>query len=506
MNIASIREIMGLTVEEAAAEMGISPRLFRMCETTFLPPSLYGQFLRAFPINPDALLDDQAEPFLPSFEPGTPGERLEKWCRERKLKLSDAPGQHVDIRQAQQLEAIYGIPVRYLMYGDGRTLEARPEDQRVAPLSLNGRSLGRLIRQARERLDVNQAVMAQMTGLRTEDIAQMEAGQVTAEEARDVLERFQRAGGISVHDLMAVMDNGVQVQKAERQEGAGEAFGHPDAWLDEDEWDVLSAYDRKQAWERESNLADNPSGEKKQERQASAPQRRGDGPVKSLRTVWVQDAASPHHPAEEGDAPGHRLYIMMVTDMTGNGARIRAAREQAGLTVEQASACLEIPPRRMYQMEWGLIEKDKAGDVLKRLSMLPASDPLLSVLNDPGLIFRNALTVNDLTPSQAAQVLNLSVKRVKEMMQGSLSLEEARDASEKLGIHLPEDERIDTAKPEDIFQEARRSAQLSLVEAACVLNLSSARAKELEEGKVTREKARGAARELSLRFLEEDRK
>ena len=30
--------------------------------------------------------------------------------------------------------------------------------------------------------------------------------------------------------------------------------------------------------------------------------------------------------------------------------------------------------------------------------------------------------------------------------------------------------------------------------------------KELEEGKVTREKARGAARELSLRFLEEDRK
>ena len=89
MNIRDIREIMGLTQAQVADELGVPRQEVIDCEENG-ETYLLLQYISAFPINPGILKDPDVDPFLPSFDQTSPGERLRAWREEHGLSPEEA--------------------------------------------------------------------------------------------------------------------------------------------------------------------------------------------------------------------------------------------------------------------------------------------------------------------------------------------------------------------------------------------------------------------------------
>ena len=155
MDIAILRQIMGLSRAAAAEEMGISADMLRKFEESSLPPTMNRVFLSAFPIQPDYLRTEKGDPFLPSFDQSTPADRIRRWREEHGMSIEQMAqtirmdparlaafeaddGGQVARQVALKIEERAGIPHRWLMYGDGRALLSRtePESSREEQASL----------------------------------------------------------------------------------------------------------------------------------------------------------------------------------------------------------------------------------------------------------------------------------------------------------------------------------------------------------------------------------
>ena len=78
MKAKKIREMLGLTVPQAADELNI-PRQDLMDGEENEEAYLLARYIAVFPVNPEILSNPQAAPFLPSYVAGTPGSRMRAW-------------------------------------------------------------------------------------------------------------------------------------------------------------------------------------------------------------------------------------------------------------------------------------------------------------------------------------------------------------------------------------------------------------------------------------------
>ena len=105
MDIRALREIMGLSQAQVAEELGVPRQEVIDCEENG-ETYLLLQYRSAFPINPKILTDPDADPFLPSFDQGSAGQRLRRWRKEAGIpeeEMASALGISVeDLRRAEE--------------------------------------------------------------------------------------------------------------------------------------------------------------------------------------------------------------------------------------------------------------------------------------------------------------------------------------------------------------------------------------------------------------------
>ena len=87
MKAKKIREMLGLTVPQAADELNI-PRQDLMDGEENEEAYLLARYIAVFPVNPEILSNPQAAPFLPSYVAGTPGSRMRAWREENGISAT----------------------------------------------------------------------------------------------------------------------------------------------------------------------------------------------------------------------------------------------------------------------------------------------------------------------------------------------------------------------------------------------------------------------------------
>ncbi len=231
--LRNLREIMGLTIEQVADELSISPDQVALAEKTN-DKEYSRMFFYAFPINRKILRYPDADPFLPSYDQTSPGKRLESWMLENKISASTvarALNIHVEDvfkfikhsriitkAEGEEIQRKLGINRKWLMYGDGRnkgkpiqtiTIDADqvetskksllelmsadfkklPDDRIVSKGDIvkERKEWGHKVREARKNADLTLKGLAEYLGLSSSRIGQMECGIITEKQAKEVL-------------------------------------------------------------------------------------------------------------------------------------------------------------------------------------------------------------------------------------------------------------------------------------------------------------------------------
>ena len=215
--LRNLREIMELTVAQVADELNVPRQDVLDAEETgssYLLPA----FIAAFPINPQILSDEDADPFLDSFDQTSPGERMNHWRKEHHLSAAavsqalgipeeeleafeKGEGRPLNRRQGERIEKLTGINRKWLMYGDGRERgtpvlceetaegEADRSPRRAAP----NREAGEKIRSARLEAGLSREALSELQRMPKE--RQTKKDQDTIRDGRIAREMYAR--GIS---------------------------------------------------------------------------------------------------------------------------------------------------------------------------------------------------------------------------------------------------------------------------------------------------------------------
>ncbi len=240
--LQDLREIMGLTVEQVADELRLSPEQIKNWEQT--DDKQYSRmFFHAFPLNKAVLKYPDADPFLPSYDQTSPGKRMEIWMLENGIpasviaerlggSVSDVlgfiqnPEEKLTREKGEEIERKTGINRKWLMYGDGRNrgkpirclrkneqnpqqdqlsliekmaadFEKLPDEKiKTAEEELQERkALGQKVREARKEAGLSLKEAAEVLHVSASRVGQLECGIITARRAEEALRMYARYTG-----------------------------------------------------------------------------------------------------------------------------------------------------------------------------------------------------------------------------------------------------------------------------------------------------------------------
>ena len=490
MDVRDLREIMGLTQAQVADELGVPRQEVVDCEENG-ETYLLLQYISAFPINPQIMKDPDVDPFLPSFDQTSPGDRMRRWREEHGISRADmadavgvteealekfetGEGAPISRRRGEEIEKKTGLNRKWLMYGDGRD-QGTPKLQPVSaenaeraeenegrdgkPQAPN-REAGDRIRQARKDAGLSREKLAELLDLSVSRVAQMENGYVKDEKAESVLQRIaeQQAG-----DRESPKAAGVRLRAARNAAGltvreAAEVVGL-----------------------KPSTLA-------------------------HLESGYVSGKRADELIAEIRRAPAKKTSEF---DAKEAGVRIREARTAAGLSQKELATIMRMPVTRISLMELGTVTRQESEDVLRRIEGKPSREIVQKrvkrtnqVLLGSGI--RDARMAAGLSQKELGDLLEVPQTRISLMERGKVDQatadrvlrvladrqEELRAATAK-GMKLPAPEERNQGNPElgQRISEARRAAGLSQKELAAMLGLSQGSVSYMEQGRVNEENA-----------------
>ena len=428
MDIRALREIMGLSQAQVAEELGVPRQEVIDCEENG-ETYLLLQYLSVFPINPKILSDEDADPFLPSFDQTSPGHRLKSWREEQSVPLAlmaSALGMTeseldaveggapfpLNRRQGEEIERKTGMNRKWLMYGDGREKgisrltppEASPQSNtpsltevRPAP----NRLIGQKIRDAREAAGLTREAFSKMLGLSVSRVAQMESGYIKDSRAAEILqslsaalspapEESPKAAGQRLRAARKKLNLTVR-EAAERMSIMPTTLAHLESGyvtgkhadeliaklLDPTAADAPAAFDAKSAGAR---IRDERIKAGLSQKELGTILRLPASRIShiELGTVSRQEAENILRRIHGQPLREIRNIKVKPSDQVILGANIREAREQAGLSQKALGQLLELPQTRISQIERGKVDEATGRQILQRLSAIREAVPAVS--------------------------------------------------------------------------------------------------------------------------------
>ncbi len=414
MNLADLREAMGLTVAQVADELNVPRQDIVDCEETG-ETYLFSRFVSVFPINPAILRDPEADPFLASFDQTCPGYRMRQWREENGVTLAemaDALGESEESLAAfedseetsmarsrgELIEKRTGMNRKWLMYGDGRDKgqpkmkghndhaqscggQAGGEEKQTrrgrsaVPVAPN-KEAGMRIREARKAAGMSREELADRVKLSVSRIAQMESGYVKEDRAQDILSK-------------------IPVQNTEEDRKAPGL--------------------RLRTFRKEAGLS---------VKQAAA-------------IIGIQPTSLAH--MESGYVTDHRADEMIaqmaaagqgtkkVFSAKEAGNRIRDARKEKGLSQKELATILRVTPLVISSMEYGDVTEERAEEVIRRINGAPRREPTGGrkrvKRTDQVLLgsrIRDARIAAGMSQKEVADLIGMSQGRVSLMEKGKV--------------------------------------------------------------------------------------
>ena len=213
MDIIALRQIMGLTQEQIATELGVSQQAYSKYERGSMPEHVQERFVEAFPISPEYAKTGEGDPFLPCFEQSTPGQRLAEWRETYHIsrtqlaaaisvtedyvrEFENNPRSVVRMALGKRIEKLTGIHRKWLMYGDTRDkgtclLEALPqEDAQDASEESAGVVQARRLKEARMLSGMTLKQLADILEISYSRVSQMEHGAISEQRCDEILEKI----------------------------------------------------------------------------------------------------------------------------------------------------------------------------------------------------------------------------------------------------------------------------------------------------------------------------
>ena len=356
MDIRDIREIMGLTQAQVADELGVPKQEVIDCEENG-ETYLLLQYMSAFPINPQVLKNPDVDPFLPSFDQTTPGNRMRLWREENgvseeemaaaiglspaELKRFEA-GEDFQLnrRRGEEIEKKTGMNRKWLMYGDGREkgrsrlrpqLKASPaqsaEPASPAPHPAPNKAAGQRVRQARQEAGLSREQLADLLDLSVSRIAQMESGYIKDQKADHIIDRISAFSDVPKEETPKAA--GIRLREARK--AAGMTVKEAAA--------VLGL--------KYTTLAHLESG--------YVTGKHADELIEKIRSA-------PH--------PSGRLPF----DPKAAGIRIREERNKAGLSQKELATIMRAPVTWIAMVELGNVTEKQAENILRRIHGKPVRE------------------------------------------------------------------------------------------------------------------------------------
>lgn len=493
---------MGLTQAQVADELGVPKQEVIDCEENG-ETYLLLQYISAFPINPQILKDPDADPFLPTFDQTTPGDRLRQWREENGVSAGDfaaaigftpeelsrfEAGERNTLsrRRGEEIEKKTGISRKWLMYGDGRDKGVSRMKAPEVRASGKGRQAGaprnpapnkpagQRIRQARQAAGLTREEVADLVSLSVSRITQMESGYVKDKKAEHIISRIESASEApKKEDPKAA---GIRLREARKEAG-------------------LSV---KEAAEivnlKHTTLAHLESG--------YITSKHADELIEMIRSAPRKNSRGPFDPKDAG-------------------ARIREERIKAGLSQKELATILRVPVTRITHIELGSVTEKEAERILLRIQGKPLREikarrvkPTEQVIL--GSNIRDARDQAGLSQKALGDMLRMPQTRISMIEHGKVDEATGRKILQMLNALIenqqnqtalspaeeitPARKRARAAHPPvpelgEKIREARVHAGLSQKAIADMLGLSQGRVSYMEQGKVDEETA---AKILSL--------
>ena len=357
MNIRDIRDIMGLTQAQVADELGVPKQEVIDCEENG-ETYLLLQYISAFPINPQILRDPDADPFLPSFDQTTPGNRMLMWREQHGLAPSDVAsaigitpmelisfeagnGPAMSRRRGEEIERKTGINRKWLMYGDGRvkgeprlqSADRSPRETRApkeSHIPAPNKPAGLQIKKARLAAGLSREDLAEIINLSPSRIAQIESGYIKDKKAEHIISRIEAATGKAAEESQK--DAGLRLRAVRKEAGLSVKEAS----------EILGL--------KHTTLAHLESG--------YITTKHADELIEKLKAAPSPNASKPFSPKEAG-------------------ARIREERIKAGLSQKELSTILHMPLTRISHVELGNVTEKDAENILRRIH----GEPLREVVS-----------------------------------------------------------------------------------------------------------------------------
>ena len=412
MNIRDIREIMGLTQAQVADELGVPRQEVIDCEENG-ETYLLLQYISAFPINPGILKDPDVDPFLPSFDQTSPGERLRAWREEHGLSPEEAAaaleisplallefesgvGNQISRRRGEEFERRLGINRKWLMYGDGRVKgsprlsssassprrERSPKEARVpAP----NREAGARVREARQAAGLSREELADLLELSVSRVAQMESGYIRDQKADHILSRIAAASGNSSAPETP-REAGLRLREFRKSVGlsvkeAAGLLGLKHTTLAHLESGYISGKHADELIEKLQVSAAEAGSRAFDPKKAGAQIRqeriRAGLSQKELGTILRRIHGKPVREI--------KTRKVRQSDQVLLGSNIRDAREAAGLSQKALGNMLQLPQTRVSLIERGKVDEATGKKILQMLTALSENQDERKAIPDPVL-------------------------------------------------------------------------------------------------------------------------
>lgn len=413
MKAKKIREMLGLTVPQAADELNI-PRQDLMDGEENEEAYLLARYIAVFPVNPEILSNPQATPFLPSYVAGTPGSRMRAWREENGISAAqmaaaigvteetlaafEAGSEGMSRARGEAIEKATGMNRKWLMFGDGREkgtpvqiapAKGRRRQASSAPGTSGGgpnRENGQRLKAARLEAGMTREKLAEAAGLSVSRIVQMESGYLREDRLEQMLRLLEmpgkeepdrkaygrrirdarKAAGLSVreaaelaglqHTSLAHLESGyVTERRAEELEALFLQAGHKRAFSPK-EAGIRIRDARKAAGLSQKELATilriTPG--------AVSAIELGDVTQERAETILRRIGG-------EGKRPQGAVKRVRRTDQVLLGSGIRDARTRAGMSQKELAELLGVSQGKISLMERGRVDSGSAREILAKI-------------------------------------------------------------------------------------------------------------------------------------------
>ncbi len=487
--LQDLREILNLSIAQVADELGM-PQNAVMAAEEADEPAYASRFIGAFPVNPAILANPDVDPFLPSFEQGIPGERLQAWREDNHISgeefaamLHISPEElggiekgeiPINRRRGQDIEKACGINRKWLMYGDGRNkgtscLQREEKSPRMtsvrAAAVVRNTEAGNRIRAVRKSLHLTLKEAGERIGIAYGTLSRAESGYVTESRAEEMIRKMTPDQASCGESTLSPGQKIRSVRKAAglTQKEVGELIGLASVTI---------------ASMEAGRVSDRRADEIVEKIRASVPI-----PEPFTARNAAQSVSTVSPASSEVDASA--------------GARIREARKAAGLSQKTLAKILRVSETRLIAMELGEVTKEQAEKAIRAANGEPRREKQKVRVKASrkvllGHQIRDARKAAGLSQQELAGMIGTTQGSVSLMERGQIEEDKAAEVLRLIAQEKPDTTAHFVSDDQESRQEAgrqiraiRKEAGLPVKKAAELLGISVSRMTQMESGRVS---------------------